>query len=93
MEIFPGTFKITCQGDGIIFSTPELAIARSWVSAVKETIDLHIQCRKTIRKGSSKRTPIRRKNLKYFDQEPVLSPMRRKYVSLLYTHTNLLQIK
>lgn len=80
-EIFPGTFKITCQGDGIIFCAENTTVGRSWMTAIKETIDVHIQCRKTIRKGSSKRTPIRRKDVKYFENERLSSPMHKKYVS------------
>lgn len=80
-EIFTGNFKLTCQGDGIILSAEDRTSSQMWIAAIRETIDLHIQCRKTIRKGSSKRTPMRRKDLKNFDREPcVLSPLRRKYV-------------
>lgn len=61
-EIFPGNFKISCHGDGIIFSTSEISSGKEWVRKLKETIDSHIECRKTLRKESSKRKPIRNKN-------------------------------
>lgn len=82
-EVFPGTFKVTCQGDGIILCADDVAVSKSWMIALKETIELHIQCRKTIRKGSSKRTPMRNKALKNFGADEVLSPTRKKYVSQL----------
>ncbi|KAJ6641591.1 hypothetical protein Bhyg_06531, partial [Pseudolycoriella hygida] len=78
-EVFPGTFKLTCQGDGIILCAEDIATSKSWMTAMKETIELHIQCRKTIRKGSSKRTPMRHKDLKHFESEEVLSPSKKKY--------------
>ncbi|XP_037044083.1 FYVE, RhoGEF and PH domain-containing protein 6-like [Bradysia coprophila] len=78
-EVFPGTFKITCQGDGIILCADDVGISKCWMTAIKETIELHIQCRKTIRKGSSKRTPMRNKALKNFEVDEVLSPTKKKY--------------
>lgn len=80
-EIFPGTFKVTCQGDGIILCADDATVSKQWMVALKETIEVHIQCRKTIRKGSSKRTPMRNKDLKNFESNEVLSPSRKKYVS------------
>lgn len=80
-EVFPGTFKLTCQGDGIILCADDVALSKSWMAAIKETIELHIQCRKTIRKGSSKRTPMRNKDLKNFGIDEVLSPSKKKYVN------------
>lgn len=86
-EIFPGTFKLTCQGDGIILSADTAVEGRSWLAAIKETIDVHVQCRRTIRKGSSKRAPIRRRDVKKFganndagttQTDPIA---KRKYVS------------
>lgn len=81
-EIFPGTFKLTCQGDGIILCASDADEGRAWVAAIKETIEMHVQCRKTIRKGSSKRAPIRRKAMKSFENETIDTPTRKKYVSV-----------
>lgn len=84
-EVFPGTFKLTCQGDGAIFCADTAQLARSWTAEIKQTVEVHIQCRKTIRKGSSKRTPIRkRRDVKYFESEQIMSPTRKKYVSFQF---------
>lgn len=73
-EIFPGSFKLTCQGDGIILSADTVANGRAWLAAIKDTIDVHVQCRKTIRKGSSKRAPIRRRQeVKNFESQTEVS--------------------
>lgn len=77
-EMFPGNFKITCQGDGIIFCTSDLNLGRTWVGFIKDAIELHIICRKTLRKESSKRTPIRKKDIKNFDSDFIMSPNKRK---------------
>lgn len=85
-ETFPGTFKITCQGDGVILCSESSADVCEWIQAIRETIELHIQYRKTIRKGSSKRKPLRKKDLQNFEADQVLSPTKRKYVR---KHTNI----
>lgn len=82
IETFPGTFKITCQGDGIILCSTNHDNVREWIRVIRDTIELHIQYRKTIRKGSSKRKPLRKKDLLNFEvADQVLSPTKRKYVS------------
>lgn len=81
-ELLPGTFKITCHGDGIIFAHQDLQVCRAWVGFIRDAIDLHIQCRKTLRKESSKRTPLRKKEIKHFGQDCVLSPKQKKSVSM-----------
>jgi hypothetical protein len=82
VEIFAGKFKLTCLGDGIIFSSDEVQNSRNWIEDIKDTIELHVECRRTIRKDSSKRKPIRKKDVKNFEND-VLSPGDKKGVSLL----------
>ncbi|KAH8260604.1 hypothetical protein KR038_008482 [Drosophila bunnanda] len=77
-EMLPGNFKLTCQSDGIIFGSGDVQLARTWVGFIRDAIDLHVQCRKTLRKDSSKRTPIRKKDMKKFGSDYVLSPNKRK---------------
>lgn len=89
-EIFPGTFKLTCQGDGIILCADDAAGGRAWLSSIADTIEVHVQCRKTIRKGSSKRAPIRRKDVRKFeagvgDEEGHGAMAKRKNVSSFLT--------
>ncbi|TMW41574.1 hypothetical protein DOY81_013347, partial [Sarcophaga bullata] len=77
-ELLPGHFKITCQSDGIIFSSADLQVCSAWVGFIRDAIDLHIQCRKTLRKESSKRTPLRKKDVKHFGDDYMLSPKQKK---------------
>ncbi|KAH8406777.1 hypothetical protein KR222_000372, partial [Zaprionus bogoriensis] len=77
-EMLPGNFKLACQSDGIIFGSDDLQLSRTWVGFIRDAIDLHVQCRKTLRKDSSKRTPIRKKDMKKFGADYVLSPNKRK---------------
>ncbi|ALC44411.1 RhoGEF4 [Drosophila busckii] len=77
-DMLPGNFKLTCQSDGIIFGRGDVQLARTWVGFIRDAIDLHVQCRKTLRKDSSKRTPIRKKDMKKFGADYVLSPNKRK---------------
>jgi RhoGEF domain len=79
-ELFPGKFKITCQGDGIILSSDDVAVAKGWVKILQESIDLHIDFRKTLRKESSKRKPTRKREVKHFDND-VSALATKKYVS------------
>ncbi|EDV95919.1 rhoGEF domain-containing protein gxcJ [Drosophila grimshawi] len=73
-DMLPGNFKLSCQSDGILFGSDDIQLARTWVSFIRDAIDLHVQCRKTLRKDSSKRTPIRKKDMKKFGADYVLSP-------------------
>ncbi|GAB0093164.1 uncharacterized protein DMENIID0001_082360 [Sergentomyia squamirostris] len=77
-ELFPGTFRISCQGDGVIFRTVDILEGQSWVVALQEAVAMHIEFRKTLRKESSKRRPLRRKkDVMRFDADTIVSPKRR----------------
>lgn len=57
---------------------------RGWIKALREAIDMHIETRKTIRKDSSKRKPMRKKEIKKFEalDAELMSPNERKSVSI-----------
>lgn len=57
---------------------------RGWIHAIKEAIEMHIETRKTIRKDSSKRQPMRKKQVKKFEQfeAELMSPMSDKRTSV-----------
>lgn len=76
---------MTCLSEGIILCSEDVATGRGWIKALKETIDLYVETRKTIRKDSSKRTPMRKKQVKKFEQleAEIMSPNERKSVSSL----------
>ncbi|CAD7003378.1 unnamed protein product [Ceratitis capitata] len=82
-ELFPDSFKITCQGDGIILKSPDVQLVQEWIVNIRYAIDTHIQCRRTLRKESSKRKPTRKKNVKYFDCENTNS-RKSGYESIIY---------
>ena len=58
----------------------DVKTGRSWIQSLKETIDEHVEGRKTIRKDSSKRLPMRKKEAKKFESKEALSPGDKKYV-------------
>lgn len=85
-EIFAGKFKLTCLNEGIILCSEDVQTGRSWISAIREAIDMHIEIRKTIRKDSSKRLPMRKKQAKKFEkfEEELMSPTEKKNVSSMF---------
>ncbi|XP_039433423.1 putative protein tag-52 [Culex pipiens pallens] len=82
LEMFSGNFKISCSGDGTIFSSDNPEESRSWYQTVRDAIELHVQCRKTLRKLSSNRKPMRKKHIQRLDPEDdYLWLLRRKTAS------------
>uniref|UniRef100_A0A182PC61 DH domain-containing protein n=1 Tax=Anopheles epiroticus TaxID=199890 RepID=A0A182PC61_9DIPT len=83
VELFRGNFRITCSGDGTIFSADgEGEDSHAWYVAIKEAIELHVQCRKTLRKMSSNRKPMRKKHLQRLQPEDdIMWLLRRKTAS------------
>jgi hypothetical protein len=86
VEIFAGKFKLTCMSEGIIMCSEDVLTGRGWISALKEAIDMHIETRKTIRKDSSKRKPMRKKEVKKFEklEMELMSPSEKKSVRNLH---------
>lgn len=71
------------MSEGIILCSEDVATGRGWIKALKEAVDMHIETRKTIRKDSSKRKPMRKKEIKKFEalDAELMSPNERKSVS------------
>lgn len=61
VEMWPGTFRLKCQEDEVVLQSGDEQSTREWVRAIKEAIEQHIQYRRTLRKESSRRTPLRKK--------------------------------
>jgi hypothetical protein len=82
-EIFAGKFKLTCLSEGIILCSEDVQLGKSWISAIRQTIDEHVETRKTIRKDSSKRKPMRKREVKKFEklEAELMSPNEKKSVS------------
>ncbi|XP_055597076.1 putative protein tag-52 [Uranotaenia lowii] len=82
VEMFRGNFKLSCSGDGIIFTAESPEDNQSWLQAIREAIELHVQCRKTLRKLSSNRKPLRKKHIQRLEPEDdYLWLLRRKTAS------------
>lgn len=81
-EIFAGKFKLTCMGEGIIMCSEDVQTGRGWIKALQEAIDMHVEYRKTIKKESSRRKPMRKKEMKKFDrlEMELMSPNEKKSV-------------
>ncbi|XP_058064737.1 putative protein tag-52, partial [Anopheles bellator] len=82
VKLFRGNFRLTCSGDGTIFSTDSEEESHGWYVAIRDAIELHVQCRKTLRKLSSNRKPMRKKHLQRLEPEDDISwLLRRKALS------------
>uniref|UniRef100_A0A182QXL4 DH domain-containing protein n=1 Tax=Anopheles farauti TaxID=69004 RepID=A0A182QXL4_9DIPT len=83
VELFRGNFRLTCSGDGTIFSADgDEADSHGWYVAIREAIEMHVQCRKTLRKLSSNRKPMRKKHLQRLEPEDdIMWLLRRKTTS------------
>ncbi|XP_050080473.1 putative protein tag-52 [Anopheles maculipalpis] len=82
VQLFRGNFRLTCSGDGTIFCSDSEDESHAWYVAIKEAIELHVQCRKTLRKLSSNRKPMRKKHLQRLEPEDdIMWLLRRKTAS------------
>ncbi|XP_053685678.1 putative protein tag-52 [Sabethes cyaneus] len=81
-EMFRGSFKLSCSGDGIIFTADNPDESSAWFQTIREAIELHVECRKTLRKLSSNRKPMRKKHIQRLEPEDdYLWLLRRKTAS------------
>lgn len=90
--MFSANFKLSCQGEGMIFHAENDQQCREWVAKIKDVIDMMVECRKTLRKESSRKRPVKKKQLKYFETEYILSPPQKgiKYdYENVYKYTDL----
>lgn len=85
---------MTCLSEEIIICSEDVQTGRSWIQSIKEAIDTHIETRKTIRKDSSKRQPMRKKQLKKFEkfEAELMSPSDKKNVSYTSIYCSTLMI-
>lgn len=58
-----GCMKILCQEEELILYHEQFSETKSWIKATKEAIDTHLSGKKTLRKDSSSRRPVKRKDL------------------------------
>lgn len=80
-----GCLKILCQDEELILYHNQFSETKTWINKIKEAIESHLSDRKTLRKDSSSRRPVKRKDLHEY-HEVGLSPGRpmkkRKNVSI-----------
>ncbi|XP_044758126.1 putative protein tag-52 isoform X2 [Coccinella septempunctata] len=62
-----GCFQIHCEGDDFILYDRVLSVTKDWVSATKDAIDKCIEKRKTLRKESSSRKPVKRREFNEYN--------------------------
>jgi hypothetical protein len=79
VEIFAGKFRLSCLKEEIVLCSEDVYTGKGWIKAIKESTELHVETRKTIRKDSSKRVPMRKKQVKRFEAE-LMSPTDKKQV-------------
>lgn len=70
-----GCLKLICQDEELILYHDQFNETKNWIKAIKETIEDHLKDRKTLRKESSARRPVKRKDLHEY-HEIGLSPGR-----------------
>ncbi|KAJ8971241.1 hypothetical protein NQ314_000803 [Rhamnusium bicolor] len=68
-----GCLKIICQDEELILYHDQFSETKKWIKKVKDSIQIHINDRKTLRKESSSRRPVKRKDLHEY-HEIGLSP-------------------
>lgn len=61
------SFKLTCQQETFVLYSESSTVTESWIQALKNSIIEYVESRKTLRKDSSRRQPIRRKYDMEFD--------------------------
>lgn len=62
-----GCFQIHCEGDDFILYDRVLSITKDWASAISDASDNCVEKRKTLRKESSSRKPVKRREFKEYN--------------------------
>ncbi|XP_030750379.1 putative protein tag-52 [Sitophilus oryzae] len=70
-----GCLKIVCQDEDLILYHDQLCETLKWVESINSAIDNYLEDRKTLRKESSNRRPVKRKDVNEYN-EIGLSPGR-----------------
>lgn len=70
-----GCLKVICQDEELILYHDQFDETKNWIKSIKDAIEEHLKDRKTLRKESSARRPVKRKDLHEY-HEIGLSPGR-----------------
>ncbi|XP_066148998.1 rho guanine nucleotide exchange factor 39 [Euwallacea fornicatus] len=63
-----GCLKINCQDEELILYHDQLSEMLAWIEDIKKAIDNYLEDRKTLRKESSNRRPVKRKDLNEYHE-------------------------
>ncbi|XP_072400066.1 rho guanine nucleotide exchange factor 39 [Diabrotica undecimpunctata] len=58
-----GCMKILCQNDELVLYHDQFSETKIWIETLKEAIESHLSGRRTLRKDSSSRRPVKRKDM------------------------------
>ncbi|KAL6261843.1 hypothetical protein P5V15_006930 [Pogonomyrmex californicus] len=74
-------FRITCLHETFLLYSEE-DDSDEWIQSIQSAIKKYIECRQTLRKESSSRKPLRKKNINEFPSDDILkkSIKRKRYV-------------
>ncbi|KAK9885963.1 hypothetical protein WA026_013839 [Henosepilachna vigintioctopunctata] len=75
-----GCFQIHCQGDDVVLYDRIVSITKEWIDIIQKAIESSVLKRKTLRKESSARRPVKRKDLNEYNDlglSPGI-PLKRK---------------
>ncbi|XP_066257647.1 rho guanine nucleotide exchange factor 39-like [Euwallacea similis] len=63
-----GCLKINCQDEELILYHDQLSEMLAWIESIKQAIDDYLEDRKTLRKESSNRRPVKQKDLNEYHE-------------------------
>uniref|UniRef100_A0A6P7GAZ5 Rho guanine nucleotide exchange factor 39 n=1 Tax=Diabrotica virgifera virgifera TaxID=50390 RepID=A0A6P7GAZ5_DIAVI len=58
-----GCMKILCQNDELVLYHDQFSETKIWIETLKEAIESHLSGKRTLRKDSSSRRPVKRKDM------------------------------
>ncbi|KAL3275149.1 hypothetical protein HHI36_019918 [Cryptolaemus montrouzieri] len=62
-----GCFQVHCQGNDIVLYDRVVSVTKEWVKDIREAIQNYTENRKTLRKESSSRRPVKRKDMNEYN--------------------------
>lgn len=76
------SFKLTCQHESFVLYSNSSKNTEDWMLTIRRSIFAYVECRKTLRKDSSRRQPVRKKcdiDLDYLGLSPSFFKQKRKF--------------
>lgn len=79
-----GCFEITCENEEINLFHRELSVTSDWIDAINNAIQDLCSNKRTLRKESSARRPVKRKNLNEYHEESLNIQLRPRKIQKIY---------